>query len=117
MLLSDLIVADVVVPAAAGAIDITGLTADSRAVRPGFLFAALAGSRTDGARFVADAVAKGAAAILAADGVTIDAPAHVPVAARTRAAPGARAHGGAVSSAPAGAHARHHRHQRQDVGR
>ena len=36
---------------------ITGLTSDSREVKPGFLFAALAGTRTDGARFVADAVA------------------------------------------------------------
>ena len=79
MLLSDLMVADVTAPSTAAAIAITGITADSRAVQPGFLFAALAGSRTDGARFVADAVAKGAAAILAAEGVTVDAPAHVPV--------------------------------------
>ncbi|HXQ52306.1 MAG TPA: UDP-N-acetylmuramoyl-L-alanyl-D-glutamate--2,6-diaminopimelate ligase [Stellaceae bacterium] len=47
--------------------EITGLTADSRAVRPGFLFAALAGSRTDGARYIADAVARGAVAVLVAD--------------------------------------------------
>jgi UDP-N-acetylmuramoyl-L-alanyl-D-glutamate--2,6-diaminopimelate ligase len=46
---------------------ITGLTSDSREVKPGYLFAALAGSRTDGARFIADAVAKGAAAILVGD--------------------------------------------------
>jgi UDP-N-acetylmuramoyl-L-alanyl-D-glutamate--2,6-diaminopimelate ligase len=45
--------------------EITGLTADSRAVQPGFLFAALPGSRTDGRRFIADAIARGAAAILA----------------------------------------------------
>ncbi len=45
-------------------INITGLTADSRAVQPGFLFAALPGSKTDGRRFIDDAVAKGAAAIL-----------------------------------------------------
>lgn len=44
--------------------EITGLTADSRAVRPGFLFAAFAGTKTDGRRFIADAVARGAAAIL-----------------------------------------------------
>jgi UDP-N-acetylmuramoyl-L-alanyl-D-glutamate--2,6-diaminopimelate ligase len=48
---------------------IAGLAADSRAVRPGFLFAALAGSRTDGARFVADAMARGAAAVLVGPGV------------------------------------------------
>lgn len=46
------------------AIDISGLTADSRLVEPGFLFAALPGSRVDGRRYIADAAAKGAAAIL-----------------------------------------------------
>ena len=45
--------------------DFTGLTSDSRQVKPGYLFAALAGSKTDGARFVADAVARGAVAVLA----------------------------------------------------
>jgi UDP-N-acetylmuramoyl-L-alanyl-D-glutamate--2,6-diaminopimelate ligase len=45
--------------------DFTGLTSDSRKVAPGFLFAALAGTNTDGARFVADAAARGATAILA----------------------------------------------------
>src|SRR5580700_6542707 len=51
-------------PALARAPEIVGLTADSREVKPGFLFAALSGSRDDGRRFIADAVAKGAAAIL-----------------------------------------------------
>ena len=46
-------------------VSVTGLTADSRAVAPGFLFAALPGSRLDGRRFIADAVARGAAAVLA----------------------------------------------------
>jgi UDP-N-acetylmuramoyl-L-alanyl-D-glutamate--2,6-diaminopimelate ligase len=45
---------------------IAGLSLDSRKVRPGFLFAALAGSKADGASFVADAVGSGAVAILAA---------------------------------------------------
>jgi UDP-N-acetylmuramoyl-L-alanyl-D-glutamate--2,6-diaminopimelate ligase len=43
----------------------TSLTSDSRKVTRGGLFAALAGSKTDGARFVADAVGRGAAAVLA----------------------------------------------------
>lgn len=43
--------------------EITGLTADSRQVRPGFLFAALAGTKTHGADFVADALARGAVAV------------------------------------------------------
>lgn len=46
-------------------VEITGLTADSRSVRPGFLFAALPGARLDGRRFIADAVSAGAAAVLA----------------------------------------------------
>jgi UDP-N-acetylmuramoyl-L-alanyl-D-glutamate--2,6-diaminopimelate ligase len=48
---------------------VTGITADSRAVAPGFLFAALPGSRVDGRSFIADAVARGAAAVLARDGL------------------------------------------------
>lgn len=58
----------------AGATDITitgnqdasigGLTADSRAVEAGFLFAALPGTNVDGARFVPMACDRGAAAVL-----------------------------------------------------
>ena len=47
------------------ALAITGVTADSRAVRPGALFAALPGAAVDGRRFIAQAVASGAAAVLA----------------------------------------------------
>ena len=49
-------------------VPITGLTADSRLVAPGFLFAALPGAQSDGRRFIAAAVQKGAAAILAPNG-------------------------------------------------
>lgn len=49
-------------------IHVAGLTADSRRVAPGFLFAALHGTKDDGARFIADAVARGAAAVLARTG-------------------------------------------------
>jgi UDP-N-acetylmuramoyl-L-alanyl-D-glutamate--2,6-diaminopimelate ligase len=48
--------------------DIRGITADSRAVQAGWLFAALPGARADGRRFIADAVARGAAAVLAPEG-------------------------------------------------
>ncbi|WP_088343494.1 MULTISPECIES: UDP-N-acetylmuramoyl-L-alanyl-D-glutamate--2,6-diaminopimelate ligase [Rhodomicrobium] len=53
---------------------VTGLTADSREVEPGYVFAALAGTKTDGARFITDALARGATAILAGEGVPVDAP-------------------------------------------
>jgi len=57
------------VPAPQGLDDpeIVGLTADSRNVQPGFLFAALHGTRQDGRSFAADAIARGAVAILADD--------------------------------------------------
>lgn len=50
--------------------DITGLTADSREVAPGFLFAAISGGRADGAAFIPEAEERGAAAILARPGST-----------------------------------------------
>lgn len=46
-------------------VDITGLALDSRRARPGDLFFAIAGTRADGAGFVADAVAHGAVAACA----------------------------------------------------
>ena len=52
-------------PAGAAGLCIGGLTADSRAVRPGMLFAAIPGNAADGRRFIADAVAAGAGAVLA----------------------------------------------------
>jgi UDP-N-acetylmuramyl-tripeptide synthetase/UDP-N-acetylmuramoyl-tripeptide--D-alanyl-D-alanine ligase len=45
-------------------IEIRGLTADSRKVEPGWLFAALPGTRADGRAFIADALSRGAAALL-----------------------------------------------------
>jgi UDP-N-acetylmuramoyl-L-alanyl-D-glutamate--2,6-diaminopimelate ligase len=47
--------------------EIAGLTCDSRNVRPGFLFAALPGMKQDGRRYAADAIARGAVAILTDD--------------------------------------------------
>jgi UDP-N-acetylmuramoyl-L-alanyl-D-glutamate--2,6-diaminopimelate ligase len=41
-----------------------GLASDSRKVEPGYLFAALLGTKADGARFVKDAVTRGAVAVL-----------------------------------------------------
>ena len=52
----------------AGRLEISGITADSRRVAPGYLFAALPGSRVDGRSFIADAVARGAVAVLAPAG-------------------------------------------------
>ena len=46
---------------------IAGVTADSRRVEPGWLFAALPGSKVDGKSFVPAAMARGAAAVIAND--------------------------------------------------
>jgi UDP-N-acetylmuramoyl-L-alanyl-D-glutamate--2,6-diaminopimelate ligase len=54
---------------------ITGVTADSRKVQPGFLFAALPGALADGRAFLPQALANGAAAVLAPeDTPDLDAP-------------------------------------------
>jgi len=45
--------------------DITGLTADSREVKPGFLFVAIPGANYDGRKFIFEAIKRGAAAVLA----------------------------------------------------
>lgn len=47
-----------------GSIEVRGLTADSRAVQPGYVFAALAGTQADGRSYVGQAIDNGAAAIL-----------------------------------------------------
>lgn len=52
-------------PGPAGRLKITGLAADSRAVRPGDLFVALKGQKHDGHEHAADVARRGAAAILA----------------------------------------------------
>ncbi len=53
-------------------LEITGLTADSRKVEPGFLFAALPGAKADGRAFVAEAVKRGAGAILGPPGTVVE---------------------------------------------
>ena len=47
---------------------LSGLSADSRQIGPGMLYAALPGARQDGRAFIADAVARGAVAVLAPSG-------------------------------------------------
>ena len=54
-------------------LDVTGLTADSRAVAPGFLFAALPGAKSDGRAFIGAAIANGAVAVLAPTGTELPA--------------------------------------------
>ncbi len=58
-------------------VEIVGLSADSREVRPGYLFAALNGRRAKGVDFIPDAVRHGAVAVLAPSAEAPAAPASV----------------------------------------
>lgn len=50
---------------------VAGLTADSRRVRPGYLFAALPGAKTDGHQYIVDAINNGAVSVLALPGTKL----------------------------------------------
>lgn len=52
-------------------LEVIGISSDSRQVRSGVVFFALAGTKADGAVYAADAAARGAAAIVAAKGSAI----------------------------------------------
>ena len=51
---------------------ITGITADSRKVEPGFLFVAIRGVEVDGAAYISDAVERGAVAVVCAPDTAVD---------------------------------------------
>ena len=57
-----------------GQTEITGLTCDSRMVRPGFLFAAFPGDQADGREFIPEALGRGATAVLAPPGTRLHPP-------------------------------------------
>src|SRR5580700_12326750 len=63
MKLRDLFSEDARMDPQAKAVEIAGLAVDSRAVKPGDLFFALSGTKTDGARFIDAAIAAGAVAV------------------------------------------------------
>jgi UDP-N-acetylmuramoyl-L-alanyl-D-glutamate--2,6-diaminopimelate ligase len=63
MKLRDLFSDDAAIDPQANAVDVKGLAVDSRAVKPGDLFFAVTGSKTDGARFVDSAIQAGAVAV------------------------------------------------------
>jgi len=63
MKLRDLFSDDAAIEPQAEAVDVKGLSVDSRAVKPGDLFFAVAGSKTDGSRFVDSAIQAGAVAV------------------------------------------------------
>jgi len=75
--LGQLIAGEAPLPAGSASLRISGLTADSRAVKPGAVFAALPGTSVNGAAFIPQAVAAGAVAVLAGEGA--DVPSGIPL--------------------------------------
>jgi UDP-N-acetylmuramoyl-L-alanyl-D-glutamate--2,6-diaminopimelate ligase len=65
MKLSDLLPPDATYDPRFAALEVTGVTADSRAVKPGDLFVAVPGTKADGLQYVPQAIAKGAVAVMA----------------------------------------------------
>src|SRR5947208_2569816 len=63
MRLRDLLGTDATIDPAGEAVEVRGLAVDSRVVKPGDLFFALAGHKTDGSRFIEAAMAAGAVAV------------------------------------------------------
>jgi UDP-N-acetylmuramoyl-L-alanyl-D-glutamate--2,6-diaminopimelate ligase len=57
-----------------GDIEISGLSSDSRKIRPGMLFAALSGSKADGAAYIGDAAARGAVAAVSSHSADVGIP-------------------------------------------
>jgi UDP-N-acetylmuramoyl-L-alanyl-D-glutamate--2,6-diaminopimelate ligase len=70
MTLGELFGREATLPTGLDRVPIAGLAADSREVKPGYLFAALPGVKTDGARFIEEALKRGAAAVLVASGAS-----------------------------------------------
>ena len=65
MKLENLLTPDAVSDARFAALEVAGVSDDSRTVKPGDLFVAVAGTKDDGLRFVGQALAAGAAAVMA----------------------------------------------------
>ncbi len=108
---------DIAAPASGvDAIDVTGLSADSRLVGPGTLFAALAGTKADGSRFVADAAAEGRRRRARGRAGRCSCRAHCTGAADEGAETRALAIGRAVLWQPARNGRRRYGHERQDIG-
>ena len=97
------------------AVEVKGLAVDSRAVKPGDLFFALAGSKTDGARFIDAADCRRRRG--GRKRPSPDSRRPRPVRGDTQSAPRAGAGGGEILSKATRDDSGGDRHQRQDVGR
>jgi UDP-N-acetylmuramoyl-L-alanyl-D-glutamate--2,6-diaminopimelate ligase len=65
MMLRDLLTTEACCDRRFASTAVTGISADSRTVKPGFLFAAVPGTKSDGLKFLPQALAQGAVAVVA----------------------------------------------------
>ncbi len=72
--LAELFNDDVALPERSGDLAVSGLSADSRAITAGMVFAALPGTKVEGAQYVPQASEAGAVAILAGTHARLDDP-------------------------------------------
>ncbi len=74
MKLRDLLTSDARFDERFGTVAISGVSADSRVVKPGFLFAAVPGTKADGLSFMPQAIAGGAVAVMAEQAPSVPLP-------------------------------------------
>jgi len=65
MKLRDILPSDAAIEAPIADLDVGGVSADSRAIKPGDVFVAIEGGKTDGLNFIGTAIAAGAVAVVA----------------------------------------------------
>jgi UDP-N-acetylmuramoyl-L-alanyl-D-glutamate--2,6-diaminopimelate ligase len=79
MMLRDLLTSEARFDERFGTLPVSGISADSRAVKPGVLFAAVPGAKADGLAFLPQAIAAGAAAVMTEQAPSAPLPDHVAV--------------------------------------
>ena len=117
MKLRAILPADAVIETGNPDLDVHGVAVDSRAVRPGDLFVAVEGGKTDGLKFAAHGARRRRGGRPRAAGAGDAAAGRHCVRACRQCAARARPDRGEILCPPAGDHRGHHRHERQDLGR
>src|SRR5499427_6508843 len=77
MMLRDLLTSEALCDGRFETLAVSGISADTRTVKPGFLFAAVQGAKTDGLAFLPQAIAAGAAVVMAERAPSAPLPDHV----------------------------------------
>lgn len=79
MRLKDVLPPGVALPPGAGDVEVHNVTASSAGAGPGIIFAALPGSKTDGAIYIPDAIARGACAVITGRGKSPSPAGNIPI--------------------------------------